>query len=127
MALNIRSHGLRERLIAEAQVGNMKPIFLTALGLTFMLATGCTVQNGPNPRAGGPGGPPGGPHGGPGHAPPQEAVDACNGLDEGASCSFDHDGRSMTGTCAAGPEGEAASCRPPRPDGPPPGGPPPGR
>ncbi len=105
----------------------MKPILRIALGMTFMLATGCSVQS-PPPRAGGPGGPPGGHHGGPGHAPPQEAIDACNGLDEGASCSFDHEGRSMTGTCAAGPEGEAVSCRPPHPGGdggPPPGGPPP--
>jgi len=62
------------------------------------------------------GGPHGG-HGGPGghRAPPPEAQQACNGLQEGATCNFTHDGRAVSGTCRAGPEGGSVSCAPSRP------------
>jgi hypothetical protein len=59
------------------------------------------------------GGPPGGGHH---HGPPQEALDACNGVQTGASCSFIHQGETRTGTCQPGPDNLPAACMPPRPD-----------
>ncbi len=58
---------------------------------------------------------------GPGrHAPPQEAIEACNGLQEGTACTVTFgDGRQLSGTCRTGPQGSAAACAP---NGPPPGG-----
>lgn len=49
---------------------------------------------------------------GPPRGPPQEALTACNGLSSGAACGFTHDGRNLTGTCRAGPNGEALACAP---------------
>jgi hypothetical protein len=43
--------------------------------------------------------------------PPQEAIDACENLSEGASCSFTGHGHTMTGTCH-GPEGLPSACMP---------------
>ena len=59
----------------------------------------------------------------PPRGPPPEALQACASLEVGAACSFSHDGREVSGTCVAGPHGEAAACLPPRPPhgfGPPP-------
>lgn len=47
-------------------------------------------------------------HGG----PPQEALAACSGLSAGAACGFTHRGQNLTGTCRAGPNGEAPACMP---------------
>ena len=65
------------------------------------------------------------PHGGP-HAPPPEAVAACNGLSAAAACSFSgRNGETLTGTCAAPPADKAqASTLACRPDHPPQGRPP---
>jgi len=50
---------------------------------------------------------------GPPRGPPPEAIQACNGLQAGASCSVTFgDGAQMSGTCRAGPQGEAAACAP---------------
>lgn len=65
------------------------------------------------PSSGGPGGQPSGtplpggqgPQGG---VPPQEAIDACVGLSEGASCSFGN----MTGTCLMPPGSSQLACVP---------------
>jgi hypothetical protein len=50
--------------------------------------------------------------------PPAEAITACSGRAAEASCSFTHDGRSLTGTCGARPPevGSAGplACRPAR-------------
>jgi len=55
------------------------------------------------------------------HKPPQEAFDACKSLSEGASCSVNFNGHTMTGTCRKGPNGESElACVPARPPGPPP-------
>lgn len=62
----------------------------------------CAPQGGP----GGPGG-----H----HGPPPEALAACSGQSAGASCSVNLHGQATTGTCVAGPNGEALACMPPRP------------
>ncbi len=58
-------------------------------------------------------------------APPPEAIQACGGLAEGASCSVTwSDGSRMAGICRSGPQGEPAACMPERPPrggfGPPP-------
>ena len=54
------------------------------------------------------------------HGPPPEALAACQGQSEGASCGFTMGDRAMTGTCRTGPGGEGAlACAPPR-RGPPP-------
>jgi hypothetical protein len=45
-------------------------------------------------------------------APPQEAVAACAGREAGASCAFQHDGRSVAGSCLAMPEGTLVACAP---------------
>jgi len=59
----------------------------------------------------------------PQHRPPQEAFDACKSLAEGAACSMSFNGRTMTGTCRKGPNGESElACVPARPPGPPPSG-----
>ena len=56
-------------------------------------------------------------HGG----PPAEALQACASLEVGSTCSFTLDGRELSGTCRAGPNGEAAACMPAgHPHGPPP-------
>jgi hypothetical protein len=44
--------------------------------------------------------------------PPAEALAACSGLTEGTACGFTHGGRNLTGTCRAGPNGEAPACLP---------------
>lgn len=45
--------------------------------------------------------------------PPQEAIDACNGLSENATCSFESPRRgTMDGTCSMSPRGEELACRP---------------
>lgn len=68
-----------------------------------------------------------GPGGGSGHrrphGPPPEAIAACTDKAAGAACSVTFGDRTLTGTCAAPPDGGTLACRP---DGPPPG-PPPGR
>lgn len=53
--------------------------------------------------------PPGGRHHGP---PPAEAVSACTGKVDGATCSFKLGDRDASGTCRTGPRGETAACRP---------------
>lgn len=45
--------------------------------------------------------------------PPQEAVDACSGRESGASCSFQHDGHSIDGSCRVVPGGTTVACAPP--------------
>jgi hypothetical protein len=66
-------------------------------------------------RANAPSGAPGDPPRG----PPPEAFQACDGLEQGASCGVTlPDGKEMTGTCRLGPQGEPLACAP---DGPPPG------
>ena len=47
--------------------------------------------------------------------PPQEALDACKSLSDGASCSFSAPSGTVSGTCSA-PEGKPLACR--RADGP---------
>jgi hypothetical protein len=54
------------------------------------------------------------------HRPPQEAFDACAKKAEGAACEVTFREHTMTGTCAATPEGGALACRPNHPPGPPP-------
>lgn len=58
------------------------------------------------------------PAGGPGgghRGPPQEALTACASSSAGASCSVSFHGRTLNGTCVAGPEGKALACMPARP------------
>lgn len=57
------------------------------------------------------------PTGGPGahRGPPQEALTACASSSAGASCSVSMHGRTLNGTCVAGPEGKALACMPARP------------
>ncbi|AWI81113.1 MAG: hypothetical protein CVU19_08585 [Betaproteobacteria bacterium HGW-Betaproteobacteria-13] len=43
--------------------------------------------------------------------PPQEALDACKSLSNGADCSFNAPSGTVSGTCAA-PEGKPLACRP---------------
>ncbi len=54
--------------------------------------------------------------------PPQEALTACSGLNEGSACGFTFNGKNLTGQCRKGPNGEAAACFPEggRHHGPPP-------
>jgi hypothetical protein len=47
--------------------------------------------------------------------PPQEALQACAGLQEGASCSFSLGGRALSGTCRTGPDGSTMACAPSQP------------
>ena len=59
----------------------------------------------------------------PPHKPPQQAFDACKSLGEGAACSVNFDGHTITGTCRKGPHGESElACVPEHPPGPPPSG-----
>jgi hypothetical protein len=52
--------------------------------------------------------------------PPQEAIDACASLAEGADCAFDLDGHHVTGTCSQGPDGDGPlACKPDQPPPPP--------
>ncbi len=53
-------------------------------------------------------------------APPAESLQACQGLQDGAACSFTMGDRSVQGTCRNGPDGQPAACMPHRPHGPPP-------
>ena len=54
------------------------------------------------------------------HGPPPEALAACQGQAEGATCGFTMGDRTMTGTCRTGPGGDGAlACAPPH-RGPPP-------
>lgn len=60
------------------------------------------------------------PEGGPGgrgrhHGPPPEALSACSGKAQGATCSFTHRDHTMEGTCEQGPQGDTTACRPARP------------
>lgn len=56
------------------------------------------------------------PAGGPGHhGPPPEALSACASSSAGAACTVSFNGKSLTGTCAAGPDGSQLACRPARP------------
>lgn len=48
-----------------------------------------------------------------GGAPPQEAIDACNGLGLGAACTINTPNGALSGTCEQSPDGITA-CRPPR-------------
>ncbi len=48
-------------------------------------------------------------------APPPEALQACTGLEDGATCSFTRNGNQISGTCRAGREGKPAACVPSRP------------
>jgi hypothetical protein len=53
-------------------------------------------------------------------SPPPEAVQACSGLQDGAPCSFTHNGHEISGTCRTGPDGKGPACfpsHPPHPDG----------
>lgn len=55
--------------------------------------------------------PPQGGHGGQPPTPPQEAFTACSGQSNGASCSVNFQGRTITGTCATFTDGRLF-CRP---------------
>lgn len=46
------------------------------------------------------------------HGPPPEAIEACSGLAEGATCAVTLGGDTLDGTCARGPGGDALACRP---------------
>jgi hypothetical protein len=88
-----------------------KKIALTLSALS-LFGLGCVAQAQPSDSRG-----PG--QGGGHHKPPQEAFDACKSSQQGAACSVDFHGHTMTGTCEAfGDEGLA--CRPDHPPGPPP-------
>jgi hypothetical protein len=55
--------------------------------------------------------------------PPQQAIDACKDQTEGSECSVEFRGRTIEGTCVAGPEADdPLACMPAggRPPGPPP-------
>lgn len=56
------------------------------------------------------------PRGGPHRGPPPEALAACASSSAGAACTVSFHGQSLTGTCVAGPNGEALACLPPRPN-----------
>ena len=64
---------------------------------------------GPSGSEGGSGPMQGGSGGGSGGAP-QEAIDACDGLSSGSSCSFTGPGGSVSGTCTM--TGSSLSCFP---------------
>lgn len=50
--------------------------------------------------------------------PPAEAIEACKGLADGASCTAEVNGRSTEGTCRKGPDSSAElACMPPHPPG----------
>jgi hypothetical protein len=54
------------------------------------------------------------------HGPPPEAVDACASASAGDTCSFEHDGHSIDGTCRNGPNGDQPlACMPAHPPRPP--------
>lgn len=57
---------------------------------------------------------------GPPPTPPAEAVQACQGATDGASCTFTMGDRVLAGTCRSSPDGQSFACAPPRPHGPPP-------
>ena len=82
--------------------------------LTLALLAGCALMGSDGVKAEDPQGPPPG--------PPREALEACSGQAEGASCSFTQGGSSLAGTCRHGPAGLPAACLP---AGGPPHGPPP--
>lgn len=47
--------------------------------------------------------------------PPIEAIEACVGKEDAASCAIeDRNGQLVEGICKVGPRGEAAACMPPR-------------
>jgi len=59
------------------------------------------------------------------HGPPAEALTACANLRADDTCSFQHEGREITGACRTGPDGSGKlACAPKdlgrRPHGPPP-------
>ena len=72
--------------------------------LTLALLAGCALMSSDGVRAEDPEGPPPG--------PPREAIEACSGQADGASCSFTMGGRSLAGTCRQGPSGLPAACAP---------------
>jgi hypothetical protein len=52
----------------------------------------------------------------PPHGPPQEALDACKSLSEGAACRVTFHDRTMDGTCRKGPDANSAlACAPAMP------------
>jgi hypothetical protein len=56
----------------------------------------------------------------PHRGPPPEALQACAGLAEGASCSFTTpSGDELTGTCRSAPDGSSVACAPSQPPPPP--------
>jgi hypothetical protein len=57
---------------------------------------------------------------GPPPSPPAEAIQACQGLAEGATCAFTMGDQSRSGTCRTSPDGQGIACAPARPRGPPP-------
>ena len=69
-----------------------------------------TCHSGPRGEAAAcmPAGGPGGHH----HGPPPEALQACEGAQSGARCSFTQHGEARTGTCVPGPQDQAAACMP---------------
>lgn len=55
---------------------------------------------------------PEGMHGGRHHAPPPEALSACQGQADGATCSFSIESKTINGTCKTPRDGSALACRP---------------
>jgi hypothetical protein len=53
-------------------------------------------------------------HGGGAPPPPlpAESFQACSGITDGTACQFTVEGRTVTGTCHPGPQGEASACMP---------------
>ncbi len=76
-----------------------------------------TGQGAPPNGAAGQGGPgqPGGAHPGTPRTPPPEAVAACSGKSAGASCTFQHKGRTETGSCFTPDPSRPVACKPVRP------------
>ncbi|MEZ4368144.1 MAG: hypothetical protein R2939_17965 [Kofleriaceae bacterium] len=72
-----------------------------ATGLLVALAAAALAEPEPEPRR-----PP------PPRTPPAQALAACDGADEGDPCDFEHDGRTLTGTCRVPPRAERLACVP---------------
>jgi hypothetical protein len=69
---------------------------------------GGATQNGQNQAAG----QPGGGQSGQGQQPPQEAITACSGLTQGASCSINTPNGTVSGTCNTPPNQSQLACMP---------------